>query len=155
MLPDHVPKAGAQSFQMSNPAVLPTICLLGSLELFHQASMPKLRKKSELLTGYLEVLLTRSLLTPAAGADPTAKPILRILTPRDPQQRGCQLSLCFEHNIEAVHARLEAQGVICDMRRPNVMRIAPTPLYNSFTDVHKFVSILVQVCVCVCVCVCV
>ena len=135
MLPVHQPRAGAQGYQLSNPAVLPSICLLASLETFAQAGgVPALRKKSVLLTAYLELLLQRQL-----GAQRVT-----ILTPKDPQQRGCQLSLSFPQPIETVHAAIEAKGVICDIRRPNVMRIAPTPLYNSFRDVRAFVALLAE-----------
>jgi kynureninase len=134
MLPEHQPARGALSFQLSNPAVLPVICLRASLELFHEAGMPRLRAKSRLLTAYLELLLRRRV-----GAAH-----LRILTPSDPSQRGCQLSLSFAQPVERVHAALEAAGIICDIRRPCVMRIAPTPLYNSFQDVRRFVSLLDQ-----------
>jgi kynureninase len=135
MLAEHQPRAGAQGFQLSNPAVLPTVCLLASLELFDAAGMRALRAKSEALTAYLELLLHRRI---NAGGQQR----VRILTPRDPAQRGCQLSLSFALPVGAVHAALERAGVVCDIRRPSVMRIAPAPLYNSFADVRRFVALL-------------
>lgn len=100
-----------------------------------QAGMDRLRRKSVLLTRYLEYLLLTEL--PAGEVS--------IFTPSDPEQRGCQLSLSFKRGVDAVFAALQSQGVICDVRKPNVMRVAPTPLYNSFADVLEFVQILKEV----------
>ncbi len=137
MLAEHQPRAGAQGFQLSNPAVLPTVCLLASLEVFDEAGgMRALRTKSEALTAYLELLLHRRI---NAGGQQQR---VRILTPADPAQRGCQLSLSFALPVGDVHAAIEAAGVVCDIRRPSVMRIAPAPLYNSFADVRRFVALL-------------
>lgn len=99
-----------------------------------QAGMDRLRAKSLLLTGYLETLL-RSQLSDR----------VKIITPADPARRGCQLSLSFDIDIDEASKRVAAAGVMCDIRRPNVMRIAPTPLYNSFADVYEFVSLLQKV----------
>jgi kynureninase len=84
-----------------------------------------------MLTGFLEVLIK----------DRCSKWVA-ILSPSDPTQRGCQLSLSFNVPIEKVHDDLQLGGVICDLRKPNVMRIAPNPLYNTFTEVWNFVEIL-------------
>jgi kynureninase len=65
-----------------------------------------------------------------------------LLTPRDPADRGCQLSLAFRKDSEGMLRRLQEQGIVCDFRKPNVIRVAPAPLYNTFTDVHRFVSSL-------------
>ena len=93
--------------------------------------MSRLREKSIKLTGYLEKLL--SLLSDE----------IHIFTPTDVQQRGSQLSITFKHcDIDSVHKILKENGVICDIRKPNVMRVAPAPLYNSYHDVWKFVTIL-------------
>ena len=127
---DWVMKPGAQSYQLSNPAVLPTICLFSSLKIFEEAGMDRLRAKSELLTGYLAMLL-RELV-----------PGVTVITPENPNERGCQLSLEFPYDVSLTHKEITARGVICDIRRPNAMRIAPVPLYNSFQDVHRFVSLL-------------
>jgi len=95
--------------------------------------MDRLRAKSLKLTGYLETLLLTEL-----SDDVT------IFTPSDPAQRGCQLSICFTKfsDIEAINKQLKAKGVIVDTRKPNVMRVAPAPLYNSFEDVWRFVHLL-------------
>lgn len=125
-------------------------------------SMRALRRKSLLLTGYLEYLIQHYY-----TQDPTRlhKAHVRILTPSDPQQRGCQLSLCFSVPIGKVFQELERRGIAvsnlpgtsallscvwliclpvsqCDMREPSVLRVAPVPLYNSFSDVYRFVETL-------------
>ena len=66
----------------------------------------------------------------------------RLLTPTSPSQRGCQLSLEFSQDLAGVHKRLEARGVVCDVRLPRAMRVAPAPLYNTFTEVWQFVNLL-------------
>jgi kynureninase len=99
-----------------------------------QAGMDRLRRKSVLLTSYLEFLLHTVI-----GHDR-----IEIFTPSDPEQRGCQLSISFLKGVESetVNKLLLASGVICDVRKPNVMRVAPAPLYNSFGDVYTFIQIL-------------
>ncbi|XP_042338098.1 kynureninase-like [Plectropomus leopardus] len=101
--------------------------------------MQMLRRKSLLLTGYLEYLIQHYY---AADAARPHKPHVRIITPSDPQQRGCQLSLSFSVPIRRIFQELERRGVACDMREPSVLRVAPVPLYNSFSDVHRFVETL-------------
>eukprot|EP00064_Thunnus_orientalis_P017217 superscaffoldBa00003602_g17297 len=98
-----------------------------------------LRRKSLLLTGYLEYLIQHYY-----SEDPSRprKPHVRIITPSDPQRRGCQLSLSFSVPIQKVFQELEKRGVACDTREPSVLRIAPVPLYNSFSDVHHFIQTL-------------
>ena len=122
---------GAQSFMMSNPPVLCTAALRASTDLFKKATMERLRKKSVSLTAYLEALV-----------DTLLKDKVDILTPRDPDQRGAQLSLVFRKSVVAVHTAISQKGVICDVRKPDVMRIAPTPMYNTYTDVLNFVTLL-------------
>jgi kynureninase len=104
---------------------------LASLEMFQEAGMEAILAKQLLLTGFLEALLKARL-----GHR------LRIITPADPRQRGSQLSLVFNCDLDAVHKRIERRGVLCDVRKPSAMRIAPAPLYNSFKDVFTFVTIL-------------
>jgi kynureninase len=93
--------------------------------------MQPLREKSKKLTGYLEFLLER------AGSNR-----FTIITPDDPGARGCQLSILAHQNPKELHKELEASGVKADFREPNVIRAAPTPLYNSFHDVWRFAKIL-------------
>ncbi|KAJ3148019.1 hypothetical protein HDU86_007587 [Geranomyces michiganensis] len=128
------PIPGANSFRVSNPNVLATVSLLASLNVFAKTSMAALRDKSILLTGYLEALLLD--LSPQDAG-------FTILTPRDPAQRGCQLSLLFDAGLMMpVFENLERNAIIVDERKPDVIRVAPTPLYNTFMDVWTFVSVL-------------
>lgn len=121
---------GVESWQLSNPPILSLAPVLASLELFDLATMAKLRDKSLRLTGYLEYLLDQHL---------TGQ--VRSITP--PDARGAQLSLQVTApgtDPRAVFARLEAQQVVADWREPDVIRVAPAPLYNSFRDVFEFVE---------------
>jgi kynureninase len=126
-----VPREGADGWQLSNPPILAMAPLRASLALFDEASMPALRAKSELLTGYLEYLLDR--LPPG---------FIKIITPRDPRQRGCALSLVLQQKPREVLQQLEQNGVVCDFRPPNVIRVAPVPLYNTFLDVWNFAEVV-------------
>lgn len=132
-------QGGVSGFRLSNQPILLVCPLQASLEVFNMTSMQALRKKSLLLTGYLEYLIQHYY-----SKDPAQphKPHVHILTPSDPQQRGCQLSLSFSVHIRKVFQELEKRGVACDMREPSVLRVAPVPLYNSFSDVHRFVETL-------------
>ncbi|RXN32503.1 kynureninase [Labeo rohita] len=130
---------GVNGFRLSNQPILLVCPLQASLEIFNQTSMKDLRKKSVLLTGYLEYLIRHYYTKDPSDPD---KPSVRIITPSDPEQRGCQLSLCFSCPIRAVFEELEKRGVACDMREPDVLRVAPVPLYNSFADVHRFIAAL-------------
>ncbi|XP_056315285.1 kynureninase [Danio aesculapii] len=130
---------GVNGFRLSNQPILLVCPLQASLEIFNQTTMKDLRSKSVLLTGYLEFLIRHYY--SRDPSDPN-RPSVHIITPSDPQQRGCQLSLSFSSPIRAVFEELEKRGVACDMREPNVLRVAPVPLYNSFTDVHRFITVL-------------
>ena len=131
MGPDFAPTSGAEGWQLSNPPILPLAALLASMEIFDAVGMKKLREKSRLLTGYLEFLV-----------DQIGEDRVKIITPRDENQRGCQLSLVVKKNGREVYQKLTSEGVICDWREPDVIRVAPVPLYNSFMDVFRFVEIL-------------
>ncbi|XP_007568731.1 kynureninase isoform X1 [Poecilia formosa] len=130
---------GVSGFRLSNQPILLVCPLQASLEVFNMASMQSLRRKSVLLTGYLEYLIKEYYTEDPAQPH---KAYVRILTPSDPRQRGCQLSLSFSIPIRRVFQELEKRGVACDMREPSVLRIAPVPLYNSFRDVHRFIETL-------------
>lgn len=129
------PVSGAAGFQLSNPSVLDITSLSASLEVFALAGgVPTLRKKSLTLTAFLE-----SLLVSAMSADHRA--LFRIITPSDPEQRGAQLSLLLSPGmLETVMKELEARSVIVDERKPDVIRVAPAPLYNTFSDCVEFVE---------------
>jgi len=124
---------GAEGWQLSNPPILPLATLRASMDIFDELGMDKLRIKSEFLTGYLEFLL-----------DHHTNENFTIITPRDHQQRGAQISIRVKKNGKDVLKRLAAADVICDWREPDVIRIAPVPLYNSFMDVHRFVEIFTK-----------
>lgn len=150
---------GAAGFQISNPPLWQMASLLGSLNVFAKTSMKQLRAKSDILTAYLELLLLHRYgysedeeETPAKQAKLDNENLtnksnvhLSIVTPINPSERGCQLSVKFNVPIKSVHEQLEKRGIVVDTREPHVMRIAPAPLYNSFTDVHRFVTILGEV----------
>eukprot|EP01104_Vermistella_antarctica_P005293 TRINITY_DN15772_c0_g1_i1.p1 TRINITY_DN15772_c0_g1~~TRINITY_DN15772_c0_g1_i1.p1 ORF type:complete len:513 (+),score=63.12 TRINITY_DN15772_c0_g1_i1:85-1539(+) len=133
--PEFNPIPGAFGWRLSNPPVLPVVTLQASLELFAEVGMEKLREKSTRLTAYLELLLTRELGTG----------IVDIITPKDAERRGCQLSLFITGDVKKVQESLVRKGIVADVRKPNVMRVAPTPLYNSYSDVQRFVAVLREV----------
>ncbi|GGK75692.1 kynureninase [Rufibacter glacialis] len=130
-----IPMAGADGWQLSNSQVLPMAVHKASLELFDQAGMDNLRAKSEKLTGYLEFLI-KELQQP--------KTALEVITPEEPSARGCQLSLLVHQNGRQLFDTLMANGFILDWREPNVIRVAPTPMYNTFEDVYRFGQFLAQ-----------
>ncbi|XP_062852972.1 kynureninase [Trichomycterus rosablanca] len=130
---------GVNGFRLSNQPILLVCPLQASLEIFNKTTMRDLRKKSVLLTGYLEYLLKHYY---SENKSEPQKPHVSIITPSNPTERGCQLSLSFSVPILAVFKELEKRGVACDMREPNVLRVAPVPLYNSFTDVYRFIAVL-------------
>ena len=126
-----VPIPTAEGWQLSCGPILLEASLRASLEIFDQVGMQSLRRKSELLTGYLEFLI---------GRIQTDK--IEIITPTDPAQRGCQLSVRVIGSDKSLFQALHDKGVITDWREPDVIRVAPTPLYNSFEEVFRFVALL-------------
>jgi kynureninase len=129
MRPEFVAASGAAAWALSNPPIFSAAPLRASLPLFAEAGMTALRRKSIALTAYLEALLTE-----LAGEQ------LAIITPADPAQRGSQLSLRIARDADngrQLFQTLSARGVLCDWREPDVIRIAPVPLYNSFEDVLR------------------
>lgn len=127
------PMQGADGWQLSNVNVFGTVGVLASLSLFEEVGMAALREKSLKLTGYMEFLLQE--LNQADNK-------IEILTPSKPEERGCQLSLFVKNNGRKVFDAISAAGVVADWREPNVIRVAPVPLYNSFEDVYRFVEVL-------------
>lgn len=127
------PMYGADGWQLANSNVLALAAHQASLDIFQDAGIESLRKKSELLTGYLEFLIRK------AGVE---SGVLEIITPSNPKERGCQLSLLVHRGGKSVFDDLYQNGVVGDWRHPNVIRLAPTPLYNNFMDVFRFAKIL-------------
>ncbi|HEX9743788.1 MAG TPA: kynureninase [bacterium] len=130
MKPGFVPVTSADGWQVSNPSIFAMAPLIESHAMFKEVGMDTLRAKSVILTGYLEYLVENS----------DAK--IKIITPSNPSERGCQLSLIVDDNPKERVEKLRDNGVICDFREPNVIRVAPVPFYNTFTDVYKFIEIL-------------
>ena len=130
--PNFKPIAGAQGWQVSNPPILSTAPLLASLELFERAGLPALRQKSLSLTGTMRRLIEARL-----------PQDIDIITPGSPDRSGCQLSLKLKRDAAEARRcqqRLEAAGVIADWREPDIMRVAPVPFYNSYSDVFAAVE---------------
>lgn len=128
-----IPQKGAGSWQMSNAPVFNMVAHNASLDIFDKAGMATLREKSIKLTGYMEFLLRQVTHLP-----------FEIITPSKPEKRGCQLSLLFSENGRNVFDYLTYKGIVADWREPNVIRIAPTPLYNTYEDCFKFYEALME-----------
>lgn len=127
-----IPMPGVDGWQLSNFPILSGAAHLASLEIFQRADIKNLRKKSIALTGYLEFLLNK--------IDPN-ETTFTILTPKKIEERGCQLSIFIKKNGKKVFNALTKAGVIADWREPNVIRVAPVPLYNTFEEVFRFAEI--------------
>lgn len=133
---EFIPSEGATGWQLSNAPVFSMAVHKASLDIFEEAGIEKLKAKSEKLTAYLEFIIE----------DINAKTgdQITIITPKDKDQRGCQLSLILKENGKAIHQALTKNGVVSDWRHPDVIRIAPVPLYNSFMDVWNFGNLLLH-----------
>lgn len=125
------PIPGVEGWQLSNPPILSMAAIKASLELFMEAGMDRLWAKSRRLTGYLEYLLRQ-----IEGDQ------INIITPEEPAERGSQLSIQVKDANKTLFHRITENGVIADWREPDVIRVAPVPMYNNFEDVYRFVSIL-------------
>lgn len=133
--PEFIPVPSADGWQISNPPIFSMAPLRASLSIFDEAGgMEALRAKSIKLTGYLQYLLENESTARAA----------RTITPCEADARGCQLSILVHENPKELFKKLEAGGVKCDFREPNVIRAAPTPLYNTFHEVWRFAKILAE-----------
>ena len=130
--PEFIPVPSADGWQISNPPILSMAPLRASLAIFEEAGMDALRQKSIKLTNYLQFLLE----------DGGSSKLFNVITPREADERGCQLSIQAQEHPKELFAKLEAAGVKCDFREPNVIRAAPTPLYNTFHEVWRFANIL-------------
>ena len=124
------PMEGAAGWQLSNAQIFPMAIHKASLALFDQAGIENLRAKSETLTGYLEFILS------------DYSEYLTIITPKTTADRGCQLSIIVKDNGKQLFDYLEANGIMPDWREPNVIRMSPVPMYNSFEDVYKIGEVI-------------
>lgn len=120
---------GAEGWQLSNPPILSLAAIRASLSIFDEVGIAQLREKSKQLTGYFEYLVKE------LGDD-----VIKVITPSDPEERGCQLSIQVKNANRDLHDKLTALGVISDWREPDVIRCAPVPLYNSYQDVYHMVQ---------------
>ena len=131
--PEFIPVASADGWQISNPPILSMAPLRASLAIFEEAGgIDALRRKSIKLTSYLQFFLE----------DGSSGNRFKLITPREANERGCQLSIQAQELPKELFGKLEAAGVKCDFREPNVIRAAPTPLYNTFHEVWRFANIL-------------
>jgi kynureninase len=133
MRDDFEPISGVEGWQLSNPPILSMAAIRASLDIFDRAGIKAIREKSIQLTGYMAELLS------TLGSDK-----IKIMTPLEADERGAQLSLQIKDSDRKLHERLTDLGVVSDWREPDVIRVAPAPLYNSFEDVYHFVKRLNQ-----------
>ena len=131
MRDDFEPIRGVEAWQLSNPPILSMAAIWSSLKIFDEVGMKSLREKAIQLTGYLEFLVNQ-----------LGDEVVQIITPSSPNARGCQLSIQVKNADKSLYERISKRGVIADWREPDVIRVAPVPLYNSFEDVFKFANIL-------------
>lgn len=122
---------GAEGWQLSNPPILSMAAIKASLDMFAEVGMEALRRKSEKLTGYFEFLINR------IDSDS-----IKIITPNNPTERGCQLSIQVKNADKSLHRKLTENNIITDWREPDVIRCAPVPMYNRFEDVYRMVTVL-------------
>ncbi|WP_299337265.1 kynureninase [uncultured Psychroserpens sp.] len=125
---------GAEGWQLSNPPILSMAAIRAALDVFKSAGFDKLCKKSKHLTGYFEFLINA-----------LNHKDIKIITPDNPKERGCQLSIQVKNADKSLHNKLTEAGIITDWREPDVIRCAPVPLYNSFIDVYEFVERLKKI----------
>ena len=125
---------GAEGWQLSNPPILSMAAIKASLDIFNEVGIKKLTEKSKKLTGYFEYLITE-----------LHNKSISIITPSNPEERGCQLSIQVKNADKSLHIKLTGAGVISDWREPDVIRCAPVPLYNSFEDVYNMVEKLKEI----------
>ena len=130
---DFDPIPGAEGWQLSNPPILSMAPIRASLEIFAEAGFKNIRTKSKKITGYLEYLINQ-----------LNDEHISILTPENPEERGCQLSIQVKNADRSMHDGFMQAGIICDWREPDVIRVAPAPLYNSYEDVYEMTQRLKQ-----------
>ena len=123
--------SGAEGWQLSNPPILSMAAIKASLDIFEKVGMDALLKKSKKLTGFFEYLINE-----------IASDTIKIITPTNPNERGCQLSLQVKNADKNLYKKLTENNIITDWREPDVIRCAPVPMYTSFEDVYQMVSML-------------
>lgn len=133
MGPKFDPIPGAEGWQLSNPPIFQLAALRASLEIFDEATMKAIRQKSVLITGYLEYLLTK-----------LPNNFCSIITPKNPEERGSQLSIRLTKDPKDMLEALKQEGAICDFRNPDIIRATPIPLYSRYQDVYDFAKILAR-----------
>ena len=131
MEPQFDPIYGAEGWQQSNAPILSMAPIRASMELFMDAGFKNMREKSIQLTNYLEYLVNN-----------IEGDRINIITPKDAKDRGCQLSIAVKNADKSLFEKISKKGVIADWREPDVIRVAPAPLYNSYMDCWNFVQIL-------------
>lgn len=137
-----VPQHGAAGFQLSNPSALDMNALIASLEIFNRTTMANIRQRSLALTGYLVTLLLSTPIDPVVQERPFS-----IISPLNPAERGAQLSLRLKPGIlDSIQNALEEHGIVIDERKPDVIRVAPAPLYNTYVDVWEFCRVFLSAC---------
>jgi len=134
MEPGYIPIPGAEGWQLSNAPIFSMAAARASLDIFDEVGMEPLVKKSKLLTGYLEYIIQE--INKKHGN------CLEIITSKNPNERGCQLSIIAHGRGHKLCVQLTKKGAFVDWREPNIIRAAPVPLYNSFEDVYRFGQIL-------------
>jgi len=125
---------GAEGWQLSNPPILSMAAIKASLDMFNDVGMDALRAKSKKLTGYFEFLINE-----------LKNDKIKIITPSNPDERGCQLSIQVKDADKSLHKKLTDAHIITDWREPDVIRCAPVPLYNTFEDVYRMVEKLKEI----------
>lgn len=138
MEPGFVPMEGAEGWQLSNAPILGMAAHLASLDIFSEAGMERIGAKRDKLTAYLEFVVRH------ISEEVKENCQFELITPADPSRRGSQLSLLVHGSGKAIFDRLSVDGVIADWREPNVIRIAPAPLYNSYEDCYRFGTLLAE-----------
>ena len=123
--------SGAEGWQLSNPPILSMAAIRASLDMFGKVGMDVLLEKSKKLTGFFEYLVNQ-----------IASDSIKIITPSNPNERGCQLSVQVANADKNLHKKLTENNIITDWREPDVIRCAPVPMYTSFEDVYRMVNVL-------------
>lgn len=133
------PAPSADGWQLSNPPILSMAAMRAALGIFDEVGVARLREKSLRLTAYLQFLLDDA----CAATSGSARPKYEVVTPREPEARGCQLSiLVHTETPRRLQEDLQSAGIVTDFRPPNIVRVAPVPLYNTFHEVWRFANVL-------------